>query len=559
MDVEYLKEKTKNLHILYVEDEEATRYQMSKIFKTFFGSVTTKENGLDGLNTYKNGEYDLVITDISMPKMDGITMSEKIKEIDIEQKIIIVSAHNNGDYLLSGIRLSVDGFILKPVEPEQLFLEIDKVSSAIANEKLKNIYQEQLETEVAQKTKKLLDVAFKDELTGLKNRKKLMMDLSKNKKKILMLLNIDNFDNINIAYGYDSGDIILQKTAAFLSDSLDGNVELYRIGHDEFAFLFVDSTLSIVQNYAIKTQKSLQSNPIVHENLSVKFTTTIVIVEGSSNLLSDSHIAFKETRAISKNRIGIYHPNSNIELKYKNIQKYIHIVHNAINSNLIEPFFQPIVNNHTKKIEKYECLARIVNVKQALNPAEFIEIASLSGMLPEITKIMIDKSFKYFQDKNMEFSINISELDLKDNYLVEYLKEKTLQYKINPSKVVLEVLEGISANGVQDSIEQLIKLRSMGFKLAIDDFGAQNSNFERVHRLQVDYIKIDGSFIKNIDIDPNSYNVARSITDFSKSIGAKVIAEYVHSKPVLEQIIKLGIDYSQGYYFGKPDTKIQDL
>jgi EAL domain-containing protein (putative c-di-GMP-specific phosphodiesterase class I) len=165
---------------------------------------------------------------------------------------------------------------------------------------------------------------------------------------------------------------------------------------------------------------------------------------------------------------------------------------------------------------------------------------------------MIEKSFDYFKDRTESFSINISEYDLNDGYLGDFLKRAVETSGIDPSRVVLEVLEGISAHGAEKSLDQLMAFKELGFGLAIDDFGAQNSNFERVHRLQVDYIKIDGSFIKQIHEDSNSFCVAKTIADFSKSIGAEVIAEYVHNESVQEKILELGIDYSQGYYFSQP-------
>jgi len=551
--IELLKQKTKNLNILYVEDDPDSRKQVTQIFELLFNSITLADNGQEGLKLYNNGEFDLVITDINMPKMDGITMSEKIKEIDISQKIIIVSAHDNGEYLLSAIRAGVDGFILKPVEIEQLQDSINKVATAITNEKLQVYYQEELEVEVARKTKKLLQQAYTDDLTGLKNRKKLMMDLSNDaEKKVLLLLNIDNFDHINATYGYKNGDYILRLISKFLENNLHPKCSIYKFGYDEFAFVFLNSTLNEAADYAKNLQKLISRSPISYENISIKFTVTIVLSEGVENILRQAYIAFKETRLISKNRIGFYDPNSNLESKQRTILKYIHIVDDAIENRNIEPYFQPIINNTTKKIEKYECLARIHANNEVLTPHLFLETAELAGMLPDITKIMIDKCFKYFQNRDEEFSLNISEYDLSDNYLIKYLHDKVLEYSIEPHRVVLEVLEGVSSAAAEKSYEQLVELKKRGYQLAIDDFGAQNSNFERVHRLKVDYIKIDGSFVKNIHKDKNSYNVAKTITDFSKSVGAKVIAEYVHNEIVSNEVLNLGIDYSQGYYFGRP-------
>ena len=134
--------------------------------------------------------------------------------------------------------------------------------------------------------------------------------------------------------------------------------------------------------------------------------------------------------------------------------------------------------------------------------------------------------------------------------------QKLKEYGIVPSRVILEVLEGISATGAKDALQQLTDLKEMGFCIAIDDFGAQNSNFERVHSMQVDFIKIDGSFIKNINTNSKSFSIVKTITDFAKSIGAKTVAEFVYLKDVQEIVAELGIEFSQGYYFSEPKMEL---
>lgn len=554
-----MKEKAKSLSLLYVEDEPSSREQVGTIFKLFFTSMTVAQDGEEGWEYYQNGTFDLVVTDINMPRMNGIELTQKIKNLNPMQKVVIVSAHDSGEYLFAAIRAGVDDFILKPVEMNQFEMVINKVITEILNAKLRQFYQEKLEEEVVEKTQELVHQALTDDLTGLFNRKKLNLKLNKSGKKILMLLNIDNFDNINATYGYSRGDLIMKKIAHFLRDNLHPKGSIFRLGHDEFVFLFTSIKLSEVKEYAKTLQHLISQQPITYDEIVVKFTATIVLAEGETNLLRNVHIAFKETRALGKNRIGEYHHDSNFEIHQKKIFETMYILRSALENDEIIPYFQPIVDNLTSKVKKFECLARIHRHNEILSPAQFIEAAEVSGLLPEITRIMIEKSFKYFSNREESFSINISEHDLNDFYLIEYLQTMAKKYAISPSRVVLEVLEGVSVTGAQKSLEQLITLKGLGFQLAIDDFGAQNSNFERVHLLKVDFIKIDGSFIKQIDTNMNSYHIAKTITDFSKNVGAKVIAEYVHSESVHKKVMELGIDFSQGYYFAQPSPEIKGV
>jgi EAL domain-containing protein (putative c-di-GMP-specific phosphodiesterase class I) len=232
-------------------------------------------------------------------------------------------------------------------------------------------------------------------------------------------------------------------------------------------------------------------------------------------------------------------------------------VREALTNNAIVPYYQPIIDNKTMKIVKYECLARLVDFNSIIAPYYFIEPARLAGLLPKITETMFVKAFKYFQNKSHGFSLNITEDDLRANYLPSFLKHLANEYTIDPSMVTLEILENISAYGSQQALEQLLELKDAGFKLALDDFGSEKSNFCRLQQMNVDYIKIDGSFIKDINTNKNNLDICKTIVHLAQSIKCEVIAEFVHSKDVFETVKNIGIPYSQGYYFGEPKSIIE--
>ena len=181
-----------------------------------------------------------------------------------------------------------------------------------------------------------------------------------------------------------------------------------------------------------------------------------------------------------------------------------------------------------------------------------MEPAKLSGVLFEITKIMIDKSFKEMSTNDYTFSINITEDDLSREYLKDYLEEKSLEYSIEPKRVILEILEGISSDGKASNIVQLSELKEQGYSLAIDDFGSEYSNFERVLDLDIDFLKIDAKYIKDIHTNKKSYEVTRAIVFFAKNAKIPCIAEFVHNEEVQAVIDELDINFSQGFYFSEP-------
>ncbi|WP_457749946.1 EAL domain-containing protein [Sulfurimonas sp.] len=555
-DVKVLAQQTKNIRVLYVEDEDAVRDQTMMIFDILFKSVDVAFDGEDGWQKYQHSHYDIIFTDISMPRMDGLEMSRRIKEDNPMQKIVIISAYNITDYLLKAIELGVDGFLLKPIKMDKMMLTIKKLADSILAGKIMKHYRKKLEKEVNKKAEIIQKQVITDKLTGLQNRFALNKALENGSEdRALVLINIDNFDSINVVYGYECGDKSIVFLSKLLMKNMIDNATLFYLGNDEFAII-CDASEHDLMSYSKNLQELVSESVVNLNDNEIKFTVTIALAGGSNDLLKHAYIALKEAKQQGKNLIKAYSKDLLIEKLQAQIQEYSPIIRDAIDKSHVVPYFQAIVDNRTNEIHKYECLARIVNADETYSPFEFINVAQIIGLLPEITKVMIDKSFKVFEHNDYTFSINITEVDLNNNYLKEYFLGKLLEYNIDPSRVILEVLEGISVTGATNSLEQLMALKDMGFGIAIDDFGAENSNFERVHSMNVDFIKIDGSFVKDIDTNTKSYSIVKTITDFAKSIGAEVIAEYVHSQEVAYAVEALGIEYSQGYYFCEPKQEL---
>ncbi len=557
VDLSQLSKNTQDITVLYVEDEKNVREQTLRMLGILFQNIETANDGLEAWEKYQEGRYDIVFTDISMPRMDGLTLIQKIKEQESSQKIVIFSAYNTAEYLLEAIELGVDGFIMKPIEMDKMILTIKKVTDSIFAQKLLQNYHEELRAEVEAKTKTIQQQIVTDKLTGLPNRFALNLVLDELKEeRAFILVNIDNFDSINTIYGYDNGNKIIRAIAQLLQEHLLEGCELYYLGSDEFGLLCEETDKNKITAYAEKLQRCILNFPLSLENNRVKLTATIAITIGNKELLKRAHIALKEAKNNGKNRIKFYTEALAIERLQHQIQRYSPIIREALENDKIVPFFQPIIDNYTHKVAKYECLARIIDGDQIYSPFYFIDVAQMIGAVQEITKVMIDKSFAAFADNDYEFSINITENDLHDEYLVEYFRQKLKEYGMSPSRVVLEVLEGVSATGVSNSIHQLVKLKECGFKIAIDDFGTQNSNFERVNSMNVDFIKIDGSFVKKIATDEKSYSIVKTISNFAKSIGAQTVAEYVDNEEVQKRVEELGIEFSQGYYFAPPSREL---
>ncbi|NCD13479.1 MAG: EAL domain-containing protein, partial [Epsilonproteobacteria bacterium] len=222
----------------------------------------------------------------------------------------------------------------------------------------------------------------------------------------------------------------------------------------------------------------------------------------------------------------------------------------------IVPFFQPIINVNTGEIEKFETLMRIQKEGQEhYLPSEFLEIAKHSKIYSKLSMALIQKAFETFQISSNGFSINLSYLDMTNIVTKTFILEKLAEFNVG-SWVIFEILESDGIENYEAIASFIDDVKAYGAKIAIDDFGSGYSNFERLNELRVDYIKIDGSLIKNIDRNEDTKIIVKNIVNFAKELGISTIAEYVHSAEVLQCVKEIGVDYAQGYYIGKPSSRI---
>ena len=427
-------------------------------------------------------------------------------------------------------------------------------------EKRVELFEEELEELLhSNRGEDLYLKSFHDNLTGLYNHTALNEYLARYKNVCLLLLNVDHFSNINNAYGFKVGDFVLKQIGELLHVVQPSFAKLFRLHSDEFVFV-VDSSLPKAK--IIEMIDSIQyffseSDVELEENISIKISFSIgVCCTKSDDMLHNAKIAILELREHQRASYNFFDPNSDFLQKQKSNIYWFHRIKNSISEGNLFPYFQPIRNNKTKKIEKYECLARIDDKDSLIPPIRFMEAAKLTGMLSSITKTIIQQSFKIFSQNSYQLSINITSEDLYMGYLEDFLEHHSKKHSIEPNRIILEILEDITSYNDEETIKQLYALRAKGYKIAIDDFGSQSSNFSRLLDFNPDYLKIDGSFIKNLQYDEKSRVICEAIVFLSHNSNIEVVAEYVHSAKVQELVEQMGIDYSQGYFVGKPQALV---
>ena len=396
-----------------------------------------------------------------------------------------------------------------------------------------------------------------DMLMQFPNREKLLEDLQNSRFANLALINIDNFRDINDLYGFDTGDRILRQMCALIEKSFNGtDARLYKLPSDEYAVL-IDSAGDVYAYQAdiealVRTINRYEFS--VGEN-SVHVSVTAGVAHHQENILSHADIALKDARKLKKACLVYDESSKSKERRQENLH-WNRVIKTAINNGSIVPYYQPIMNSVTGEIEKYEALARLIDEKgEVVTPYYFLNIAKKYHLYDAITRMMIEQSFSYFEHKPYMFSINLSIEDILDREMVDYILDRVQAFP-EPQRIVFEIIESEGIENFTEIRQFLQEVKKFGCKIAIDDFGSGYSNFEYILKLNIDYLKIDGSLIMALYDSYDARVVVETVLDFARKLGIKTITEFVCNEEVYTLVKVLGTDYVQGYYIGEPAEEI---
>jgi len=408
-------------------------------------------------------------------------------------------------------------------------------------------------TELIEKRETLERHYRTDSLTNLGNRLKLLNDIENSKKPSLAIIDIDAFKEINDFYGHEIGDHVIIELSKKLSEYAAGlNAESYRLQGDQFAFLCRDSFKEgEFEKTITQLIDTLTHKPLFFQHHEILVRVTIGISLEKEDLFINADIAMKMAKRWKKNYV-IYTKSFNIEQEYENNLNWTKKVKKALEDERIVAFFQPIYNQQSKKVEKFEALVRIIETTgEVVSPFFFLEISKKAKLYSKITLLMIDNTIEAAKHHDFDFSINMTIEDILNQELRDYFLHKIKENNIG-HKIVIELVESEGIENFDDFYHFVEKAKQLGCKLAIDDFGTGYSNFEYLLKLDVDYIKIDGSLVKDIDKNEHMRLVAETIISFSKIANMKTIAEFVSHKEIADIVQDIGVDYFQGYYIGEP-------
>lgn len=424
--------------------------------------------------------------------------------------------------------------------------------------------------------KAILTTTTQDSLTGLSNRKKFREDLAAmialaqryNYKVALFYLDLDQFKVINNKNGHESGDKLLMMVANRLKESMRSTDLLSRVDGDEFVIAVSHADTSGIQSIAEKLAgkfKNLIFN-FVGKDFELSASIGIAVYPDHAmsvnELFSHAELATGQAKASGRGKYHVYSPAYDYQIKLNRMQYWRDKLENAIAGDRFVLLFQPILCIETSRISHYECLLRLcLEDGHMIMPTDFIVHAEELGLIGQIDRLVLRKAVEKLselkqQGKECQLTVNLSGRSFNDNTVFEELSGLLRESRVEPEKLIIEITETAAVSNFAAAESLILQIKALGCLLALDDFGVGFSSFYYLKHLPVDYVKIDGSFIRKIHKSEEDKVFVRALSGVAHAFGKKTIAEYVENQQIFDLLKEFKIDYAQGYHVGKPEQSI---
>lgn len=439
------------------------------------------------------------------------------------------------------------------------------------------VVDDALEKVVHQLYEQLAWQATHDELTGLINRAEFTRQLDRaleaakrqRARHVLAYVNLDQFKIINNNAGLDAGDQLLKDVAALFNKALTPKTTVARLNGDEFTLLLEDCDLGRAQQLISLRMNELSAMKFAFDGKNYRLTASAGLVDitytsdNAGRILRAAEEACAQAKSDGGNRIQVYHPNAEELVRRDNVMVWVAKLNQALEQERLTLRCQRIQAIAPERAEKelphYEILLGMKDDGgEDLPPSEFVQAAERYNRMLAVDRWVVESAFHWIKDNPQKMaklgmvSINLSGHSLTDTQMMSYVFDRLLEYKLPPEKICFEITETTAISNLADAVDLMRELKKIGCRFALDDFGAGHATYNYLKHLPLDFVKIDGAFVRDICTDENDYVMVRSINDLSHYLGLQTIAEYVEDDGILQRLSEIGVDYAQGYGIERP-------
>ncbi|MDI1291173.1 MAG: EAL domain-containing protein [Methylobacter sp.] len=443
--------------------------------------------------------------------------------------------------------------------------------------------QERLLTELSER--KLVDAKLQylvihDELTGLLNRRSLeqhiQLTLNRNSSRnfsqdsVLLFIDLDRFSLFNELEGFDVGDRLLTEVIGLIRNMLN-NVGLFaRIDSDKFGLYLDNCTILQAEIWSKKIKTSIDDFRFIIGKVAYNITASIGLSSLNSaklilhprELIFQAHQACCMAKTYGGNTIWKYDSeDAAIRERHRDIY-WVPIIREALISKRFFLAFQPVVKLINGEVSHYEVLIRLRREDGVIiGPGEFILAAERMGLIHGIDLWVVESAIDYLatlpaEQSHISLAINLSSVAFQDLSLLPMIKQKLEMTGVRAERLIFEITETAAVENYKQTRSMINHMRALGCHFALDDFGAGFCSFNYLKTFPVDYVKIDGQFIKNLLNNETDQMLVQSMHEIAKKMGKKTIAEFVECPKTIHFLREIGIDYGQGYIFGKPSEQL---
>ncbi|MEK7711513.1 MAG: EAL domain-containing protein, partial [Pseudomonadota bacterium] len=421
----------------------------------------------------------------------------------------------------------------------------------------------------------LRQLAEHDGLTGLYNRSYFQGEMERVVERVhrsevancaLLYIDLDHFKYVNDTLGHAAGDKLLIEVARILTRRARKSDLVVRLGGDEFTVLMYDTKLEQVEKVADSFRRQLADFNFIYEGQSITIGCSIgvAVIEPSAQspaeVMSRADLACHIAKRAGRNQVHLFVPDDAKDVANMSLDMgWSRRIREAVEHNRFALACQPIVNTRTRETKIYEVLIRMLDDNGGLiMPDGFLPTAERFGLSLDIDRWVITHAIETLAEQRATlpelcYAINLSAQTLNTLAICDLIQDKLHATGLDPAALIFEVTETAAISDLNAAAALLARLRALGCRTALDDFGSGMSSFAYLKELPVDIVKIDGRFVKHIATSAVDKAMVRAMNDIAHALGKETIAEFVEDEAAFQILIELGVDYGQGYHLGRPE------